>query len=73
MAPSPFSDAERTTDQESLRDRALDILRRHGYSSGDLDFLLYEGQGGTPGDDDPELEEAIGILGTLRERGINPD
>lgn len=52
------------------RQRALAILRRHGYTAGDLDFLLYEGQGGTPGDDDPELEEAIGVLGNLRQRGI---
>lgn len=53
-----------------LRDTALSILRRHGYTAGDLDFLLYEGQAGTPGDDDPEMEEAIGILGNLRQRGI---
>lgn len=53
-----------------LRDTALAILRRHGYTAGDLDFLLYEGQAGTPGDDDPEMEEAIGILGNLRQRGI---
>lgn len=50
-------------------DEALAVLNRHGYTAGDLDFLLYEGQGGAPGDDDPELEGAIGVLGRLRERG----
>lgn len=50
-------------------DEALAVLKRHGYTAGDLDFLLYEGQGSTPGDDDPELEGAIGVLGRLRERG----
>ena len=50
-------------------DEALAILKRHGYTAGDLDFLLYEGQGGAPGEDDPELEGAIGVLGRLIERG----
>ncbi len=56
--------------QEAIRD-ALDILRRHGYSAGDLDFLLYEGQGGAPGDHDPDLEVAVGMLARLREAGID--
>lgn len=54
---------------EAIRD-ALEILERHGYGAGDLDFLLYEGQGGVPGDGDPDLETAIGLLGRLREAGI---
>lgn len=73
MPSSPFSDSQPSTDHDALREQALAILRRHGYTPGDLDFLLYEGQGGTPGDDDPELEEAIGVLGSLRERGIRID
>lgn len=54
---------------EALRN-ALEILARHGYGSGDLDFLLYEGQAGVPGDADPDLETAVGLLGRLREAGI---
>ena len=50
-------------------DEALAILKRHGYTAGDLDFLLYEGQGGAPGEDDPELEGTIGVLGRLGESG----
>lgn len=71
MPSSPSSDP--TNNHEALREQALAVLRRHGYTPGDLDFLLYEGQAGTPGDDDPELEEAIGVLGSLRERGIRID
>lgn len=67
--PSPFSGPDPSNDVEAVRDRALLVLKRHGYSAGDLDFLLYEGQGGAPGDDDPDLERAIGILGLLREQG----
>ncbi len=70
MVSSPLSDAQPNEPHEALREQALGVFRRHGYTAGDLDFLLYEGQGGTPGDDDPELEEAIGILGSLRERGM---
>ena len=54
---------------DALRD-ALAILDRHGYGPGDLDFLLYEGQGGAPGDADPDLETAVGMLARLREAGI---
>lgn len=54
---------------EALRD-ALEILARHGYTAGDLDFLLYEGQGAEPADADPDLETAIGMLARLREAGI---
>lgn len=54
---------------EAIRE-ALEILERHGYGAGDLDFLLYEGQGGAPGDADPDLETAVGLLGRLREAGI---
>lgn len=50
--------------------KALATLARHGYTASDLDFLQFEGQGGMPGDDDPELEEAIGVLGHLREAGF---
>ena len=61
--------ARRTAAADAIQ-RALDVLRRHSYSAGDLDFLLFEGQAGTPGDDDPDLEEAIGILGRAREAGF---
>lgn len=54
---------------EAIRD-ALEILDRHGYGPGDLDFLLYEGQTAVPGDGDPDLEIAVGMLGRLREAGI---
>lgn len=69
MIPSPFADPHPSNETESVKELALQVLKRHGYTAGDLDFLLYEGQGGTPGDDDPDLERAIGVLGSLRERG----
>jgi hypothetical protein len=46
-------------------DEALAVLKRHGYTAGDLDFLLYEGQGSTPGDDDPELRRSHRCPGPL--------
>ncbi|GIW19267.1 hypothetical protein [Tepidiforma sp.] len=52
--------------QEAVR-QALDILERYGYTAGDLDYLLYEGQAH---ERDTELEEAIGLLARLREAGI---
>lgn len=54
---------------EAIRE-ALEILDRFGYTAGDLDFLLYEGQTAVPADADPDLETAIGLLGRLREAGI---
>lgn len=56
--------------QAQAKAAALAVLERHGYGEGDLDFLLYEGQGGTPGDDDPDLETAIGVLARLREERL---
>lgn len=50
-------------------ERALQVFKRHGYTSGDLDFLLYEGAD-APGMDDPELDAALGVLGKLREAGF---
>lgn len=55
--------------QEAIR-QALEILDRYGYSAADLDYLIFEGQSGTPGDHDSELDEAIGLLARLREAGI---
>ena len=70
MVTLDLEEAARRAAAAEAIEGALAVLRRHHYSPGDLDFLLFEGQAGTPGDGDPDLEEAIGILGRLREAGF---
>lgn len=54
---------------EAIRS-ALEILDRNGYTAADLDHLLAEGAAVVPVDADPDLETAVGLLGRLREAGI---
>jgi hypothetical protein len=70
FTPETLEEAARREAMQANIEKALAVFRRHGYTAGDLDYLLYEGQAGTPGDDDPDLEEALSILGTLREAGF---
>jgi hypothetical protein len=55
-----------TARHEAEREWARHVLRRHGYSEGDLDYLLFAGPGTPRGDDVPELQQAVELLARLR-------
>jgi hypothetical protein len=49
---------------------ALAVLKRHGWTPGDLDYLLYEAAAGDPGEGDDAFAGALDVLARMREAGV---
>jgi hypothetical protein len=62
--------AENVPDTDEALRSSLEAFRKHGWTAGDLDFLLYEAQSGDPGEGDGAFYRALDVLSRLREAGI---
>ena len=53
-------------DPNDARAAAIAVLARHGWTEGDLDYLIYEAQAEDPGEGDPDFDAAVALLLKLR-------